>query len=53
MSSEVGRAEVAQARRAVGERDNSALDRACAAFYPELNKIARAPLLTLVADGPA
>jgi len=36
--------EVAQAFRAVDERDNSALDRAFSAFYPELKKIAHARL---------
>ena len=36
--------EVAKALRAIGERDNSALDRAFSAFYPELKKIAHARL---------
>ena len=36
--------EVAKALRAVDERDNSALDRAFSAFYPELKKIAHARL---------
>ena len=36
--------EVAEALRAVDERDNSALDHAFAAFYPELKKIAHARL---------
>jgi len=36
--------EVAKALRAVGERDNSALDQAFSAFYPELKKIAHARL---------
>jgi RNA polymerase sigma factor (TIGR02999 family) len=36
--------EVATALRAVDERDNSALDRAFSAFYPELKKIAHARL---------
>jgi len=44
MSPAAGRTEVAQALRAVDERDNSALDRAFSAFYPELKKIARARL---------
>jgi RNA polymerase sigma factor (TIGR02999 family) len=44
MPSQAGRTEVAQALRAVEGRDNSALDRAFAAFYPELKKIAHARL---------
>lgn len=42
--SQAGRTDVAQALRAVDERDNSALDRAFAAYYPELKKIAHARL---------
>ena len=44
MPSQAGRTEVAQALRAVDGRDNSALDRAFTAFYPELKKIAHARL---------
>ena len=44
MTSRAGRTEVAEALRAVDERDNSALDRAFAAYYPELKKIAHARL---------
>ncbi len=44
MSPAAGRTQVAQALRAVDERDHSALDRAFSAFYPELKKIARARL---------
>lgn len=39
-----GSTEIADAMRAVDARDISALDRAFAAFYPELKKIARARL---------
>lgn len=44
MPSPDGRTEVEQALWAVDERDNSALDRAFAAYYPELKKIAHARL---------
>lgn len=44
MSPQRGSTELAEALRAVDERDHSALDRAFAEFYPELKKIARARL---------
>jgi RNA polymerase sigma factor (TIGR02999 family) len=44
MPSAGGSTEVAQALRAIDERDNSALDRAFSTFYPELKKIAHARL---------
>ena len=44
MAPATGRTEVAQALEAIEERDNAALDRAFAAYYPELKKIAHARL---------
>jgi RNA polymerase sigma factor (TIGR02999 family) len=44
MSPALGSTEIAKALQALDARDNSALDRAFATFYPELKKIARARL---------
>jgi RNA polymerase sigma factor (TIGR02999 family) len=44
MAPATGRTDVAQALEALDARDNAALDRAFAAFYPELKKIAHARL---------
>jgi RNA polymerase sigma factor (TIGR02999 family) len=42
--SPAARTEIAEALRAVDERDNASLDQAFSAFYPELKKIAHARL---------
>ncbi len=44
MGPKAGRTEIAEAFRAIDERDHSALDRAYADWYPELKKIAHARL---------
>ena len=44
MGPRAGRTEIAEAFRAIDERDHSALDRAYADWYPELKKIAHARL---------